>query len=240
MNKFVKYNWLLLVIAVIVMLFLILRGNNNPIVNVKENVQYNIPEPGKWMDQLDKLERKDECSLAILNQIDYLNKETFFEEFIFDNYKIIDELKTIPADLDINSDRSAKKFRTMIRSELNEKGVNFAGHYSIVSVGMTGWGENYWIVDRNNGKAYPFPYISTFLDFKKNSNLIIMDSKNSIFSSMRETSDYRDNCTTIGTMYLYFPNIRPFYFLWQNDKLILLAPKTIDPPVNQFWKEWFN
>jgi len=240
MNKIIKYGWWVLIIVVMVTLFFVFRHSDNPVVTVKENIQYNVPEPGEWVDQLDKLDRKDKCSLAILNQIDYLNKEKFFEEFTFDRYKITNVSKTIPANLDINSDRSAKEFRTMIHSELVEKGVNFAGHYSIVSVGLTGWGENYWIVDRNNGKAYPFPYIPTFLDFRKDSNLIIMDSKDAIFSSMRETSDYRDNCTTTRTMYLYFPNVRPFYFLWQNDKLILLAPKTIDPPVNQFWSGYFN
>jgi hypothetical protein len=80
----------------------------------------------------------------------------------------------------------------------------------------------------------------TFLDFKKDSNLIVMNSKDSIFSSMRETSNSRDNCTTTGTMYLYFTDARPFYFLWQNDKLILLAPKNIEPPVNQFWSGYFK
>lgn len=227
--------FVVLVIVLITIFFVLKKGDTT-----KENLQSSMPELGGWMNQLDKLNKKDECSLAILNQIDYLNKEKFFEEFTFDRYKITDGLKTIPANLDINSDRSAKEFRTMIRSELTEKGVNFAGHYSIVSVGMTGWGMNYWIVDRNNGKAYAFPYMPTFLDFKKDSNLIVMNSKDSIFSSMRATSDYRDNCGNTGTMYLSYTDARPFYFLWQNDKLILLAPKTIDPPVNQFWNGYFK
>ncbi len=227
-----------LAIFVIAILFFVFSRSNT----TKENVQNSISETGGRMNQPEKLDK--ECSLAILNQIEYLNKEKFFEEFTFNRYKITGELETTPVDLDVDSSKSARMFRTLIRQDLKDKGVNFAGHYTIASVGLTGWQESYWIVDRSNGKAYELPYAPYALDFRNNSNLLIMDSRDIILNRLNDMKgEYISPCINIDRYDIQpseITDLKPFYFLWQNDKLILLAPKTIDPPVNNFWSEYFN
>lgn len=225
--------FVLLIIIVIAILFFVFKSSDT----TKENMRSSVSETGGRINRLGKLDK--ECSLALLNQIKYLNKEKFFKEFTFNRYKTTDELKTIPADLDVNSSKSARMFRTSIRQELKDKGVDFAGHYTIVSVGLTGWQEIYWIVDRSSGKAYEFPYAPYALDFRHNSNLLIMDSKDIILNRLNTMKvGYISPCINIDRYDIppsEITDLRPFYFLWQNDELTLLAPKTIDPPVNRFW-----
>lgn len=162
-----------LVIIVIVILFF---------DTTKEKTGSSIYKVDGQTNQIDKLDK--ECSLTFLNQIEYLSKEKFSEEFTFDRYKTTDALKKKPADLDINSSNSARMFRTLIRQDLKNNGVNFAGHYTIASVGLTGWQQSYWIVDRSNGKAYEFPYAPHALDFRNNSNLLIIDSRDFILKRL--------------------------------------------------------
>lgn len=227
-----------LFILVMATLFFVFKRDNI----TKENMQGNISELGGQISQTDKVDK--ECSLAFLNQMEYLNKEKFFDEFTFDRYKTTDELKMTPADLDVNSSKSARMFRTLIRQDLKDKGVNFAGHYTIASVGLTGWQESYWIVDRLNGKVYEFPYAPYALDFRNTSNLLIMDSRDIISNRLSAMKGKYDSpCINIDRYDINpseITDLRPFYFLWQNDELILLAPKTIDPPVSRFWSEYFN
>ena len=230
--------FVVLAVFVIAILFFVFGHSNT----TKESVQSSISETGEQMNPPDQLDKK--CSLAVLEQDEYLNKEKFFEEFTFDRYKVTGELETTPVDLDVNSSESARMFRTLIRKDLKDRGVNFAGHYTIASVGLTGWPESYWIVDRSNGKAYELPYAPYALDFRNNSNLLIMDSRDIILNRLnRMKGEYVSPCINIDRFDidpLEITDLKPFYFLWQNDKLILLAPKTIDPPVNNFWSEYFN
>ena len=182
-----------------------------------------------------------ECANAVSVQDQYLENEKLSEKFTFEEYKIGNIFTTTPADLDINSNLFAREFRTMLRRGL-EEGVNFAGHYSIVSVGMTGWGDNYWIIDRSNGKAYTFPYIGYGLDFRKDSNLIILDSKSVITQAFEEIKPYGGVCYPhgIGAQGIMYTDLRPFYFLWDNNNLKLLGPTEIKPPINKFWVEYFR
>lgn len=180
-----------------------------------------------------------ECSNALSKQSQYLETEILSEKYFFEKYPVNDVFIVQPVDLDINSEKSAREFRTMLRQELQEKGVNFAGHYSIVSVGMTGWGDNYWIIDRSNGKAYIFPYISYGLDFRKDSNLIIMDSKPLIQKALAEGKYYNDLCSDwgFGAQEVPYSDLRPFYFLWEDNRLKLLGPTSIKPPISRFWDD---
>ncbi len=177
------------------------------------------------------------CADLLLAQSQYLEKEKQSEKFTFSAFPVKYAPITKPTDLDTKSNEFAREFRTMIRSEMAKEGVNFAGHYSVVSVGMTGWGASYYIVDRLNGKAYIFPYLMSLLDVRKDSNLLIMDSKPLIKKIL---DDPGSPCTNTGSMYRFYPELRPFYFLWENNKLKLLGPTSIRPPVNPFWKGWGN
>jgi hypothetical protein len=196
-------------------------------------------KPGEWMQRLDALDTSDECLRDIVRQVRYLQAETLAEHFTFDKYLVRDTLKRPSADLDISRSKTARAFRTKIRQELQEQGVNFAGKYSLVGVGMTGWGENRWIVDRTNGKAYNFPYLAESIQFRKDSRLIIVEPRDIILSKLKSTTEPHENCYFIYGK-LRQMDLRPFYFEWKNDRLVLLGPKDIPPPVNDFWRDYFQ
>ena len=106
---------------------------------------------------------------------------------------------------------------------------------------MTGWGSNFWIIDRKTGKAYEFPYKTNYLRFKKESNLLIMDPKETILKNLKELHDFHNACvyqySVSGQM---FTDLRPFYFIWKNNKLQMLAgPPGEKPLSNSFWKDFF-
>lgn len=191
------------------------------------------------MSELDKQEKK-KCTQALSEQANYLKKENLSDKFTFDKYKGTDFLTREPADLDLASNHYAREFRTAIRADL-EYGVDFAGHYTIVSVGMTGWGHSYWIVDRINGKAYNFPYLPYILDYEEDSNLIIMNPKQVIEKMIIERPPYYEyGCGNVKIKDLLTTDLRPFYFLWENNKLKLLGPTDIKPPINEFWEKYFD
>ena len=189
-------------------------------------------------NDLDRIYGQGTCAKATLAQTRYLQDEHLSDEFTFDKYKAEPRLTTKPADLDIDSNKYARAFRTVLRSELKDQGPNFDGHYSLVSVDMTYNGSSYYIVDRANGKAYIFPYSAIYsLDFKKDSNLIVMSSKKNILNDIQ--SDSYNSCfpSSYDAERLYNTDARPFYFLWSNNQLTLLGPKNIVPPINELFNQ---
>lgn len=61
-----------------------------------------------------------------------------------------------PAPLNLRSNRMARTYRTSIREQLNERGINFAGHYTIAVMGCGAGCSITAIVDARTGVAY-FP-----------------------------------------------------------------------------------
>jgi len=61
-----------------------------------------------------------------------------------------------PAPLNLRSHRMARTYRTRIREQLHEQGINFAGRYTIVVMGCGTGCSITAIVDARNGNAY-FP-----------------------------------------------------------------------------------
>lgn len=61
-----------------------------------------------------------------------------------------------PAPLNLRSHRLARMYRTSIREQLQEEGINFAGHYTVAVMGCGTGCSITAIVDARNGKAY-FP-----------------------------------------------------------------------------------
>lgn len=202
------------------------------------------PFLGNWFDDLeykiDSAEYEARCLKGVKTQLEYLNNESLSSKFTFDKYKITSFLVGEPKDLDINSNKFAREFRTMIRLRMAESGVNFAGHYSIVSVGMTGSGENFYIVDRSNGKAYTFLYEPSYMEFNKDSDLIIMNPKHKTLELIKNSKDYDEYCDPRPSWEYSDIGARPFYFLWQDNTLKLLGPTNIKPPINEFWKWYFD
>lgn len=158
--------------------------------NVKGNLQQQpetaqnqdtLPKPGEWLNHISELDTTDSCIRMVINLVHYLDTEKLSRINTFDHYKLRDTFKGAYAALDIKSNKTARAFRTNIAYQLKESGVNFAGKYAFVGVGMTGYGENHWIVDRTNGRAYTFPYLTDDLEFRLNSNLITVRPKASFF-----------------------------------------------------------
>jgi len=58
--------------------------------------------------------------------------------------------------LDLRSHPLARKFRTLIREQMRDAGINFAGYYTVASMGCGTGCSITAIVDNRNGKAY-FP-----------------------------------------------------------------------------------
>ena len=194
----------------------------------------------RLMRENSALDLDDPCAVALREQAEYLRQEKYTDQFTFKAYPA-PALYTGPlAMVGTSSDPTARMFRTKLNEELTKTGVNFAGHYSIVSVGMTGWGDNFWIIDRSNGRTYPFPYKATYLDFAPDSELIVMDSKDHILESIKEQEqdDYHNACAYMGPRRL--AELRPLYFRWRSadEKLELLAGS--HPPENTFWRDFFG
>jgi hypothetical protein len=176
------------------------------------------------------------CAKELDKQNNYLNSETYSEKFRFEQYPSVFNKNFRPQFLDINSSQYSRKFRSRIDEELKKTPVNFDGRYSFIAVGMSGWGNQYWIIDRKTGKAFEFPYHAVSIEFREQSNLIILNPKEKI----------RELLSQSGGTDCYFINqekvsdLRPFYLKWENSNLILLAPGIIKPPVNLFWTEFFS
>jgi len=63
-----------------------------------------------------------------------------------------------PAPLNVRSHRMARTYRTSIREQLHEQGINFAGRYTIAVMGCGTGCSITAIVDARNGNAY-FPRV---------------------------------------------------------------------------------
>ena len=179
--------------------------SNNPIYSG------DFKERKQEIDQ-DYINKNKECFSAYEKQKEYLDNETLSKEFTFDKYKSIYSEPKILKELDLNFSKTAREFRTNIGFQLGDK-VDFDGKYTIVGVGMTGWDGPTWIVDRTNGKAYEFPYQHYYfsLDYKKDSNLIIINSKEKIKEMHDEQECFYLNITTKDDEILGAYDLVPHY-----------------------------
>lgn len=215
-EKITKYEWLILIIFSL--LFILVPYLNN-------------------------IYKNKECFAAYEKQKKYLDNETLSKEFTFDKYKSIYSEPEILRGLYLNFSKTAREFRTSIGFYLGDK-IDFDGKYTIVGVGMTGWDGPIWIVDRTNGKAYEFPYQHYYfsIDYKKDSNLIIINSKEKIKEMHDEQECFYLNITSrydydeiLGAY-----DLVPHYLLWKNNQFIYLGPKEYTPVINYFWEGYFK
>jgi hypothetical protein len=63
-----------------------------------------------------------------------------------------------PAPLNLSSHRLARMYRTSLREQIREEGVNFAGHYTVAAMGCGTGCSITAIVDARTGRAY-FPQV---------------------------------------------------------------------------------
>lgn len=173
--------------------------------------------------QIVRNENNNDCSGDKLNK---MSKEKIFGRF--EDYPVIENFDGKFASLDLKSSFIAKRFKTTINNALSKNKVNFAGHYVIAEWGFTGVGGMMAVIDVTNGKAYPFPYIDKFgFDYRSDSNLIIVDSLKIISDVRRDDPDII--CSS------YSENIRPYYFIFENNTFRLLGPKDRPFPNESDW-----
>lgn len=166
------------------------------------------------------------CTKEKLNQ---LNKEEIFGSF--EEYHIAENFKGKFAPLDLESSFIAKRFKTMINDALSENKINFAGHYVIAEWGFTGVGGMMAVIDVINGKAYPLPYVNKFgLDYRSDSNLIILDSLPILIDSQKDPQ-FNDNYRICSS---YSKDVRPYYFVFENNAFRLLGPKDSPFPYESY------
>ena len=153
---------------------------------------------------------------------------THLEKFptlaVFEDYPVAKIYSGFPAKLDLNSGSYTKQFYTRIVSRLSN-GVNFAGHYTIEDIGMTGQGYFMGVIDVETGKVYDFPFENAELSYsyKNNSKLIIVDSKEAIieYTASDGLSKKSSYCTDTGS-HSFVNEILPRYYLWENNKFVSL------------------
>ena len=174
-----------------------------------------------------------ECERKSAAQKMALANDSLASSETFTKYPAQESLSGLPAPVDIQSNRYARAFRTRLREEVAAHGVNFAGAYSLVSVGMTGWGDNWYIVDRRTGKVTLFPYYAAFLDFRKDSDLIIMNARERIEQAMADHDG--PDCFFLNQQ--EFSSLRPVYLLWRDGRLEKIGPRDVEPLRNTFWDD---
>jgi hypothetical protein len=177
----------------------------------------------------------DSCAMWIRDQASYLRNERLADSLTLDRFPAQPIVPGKLARLDPSGSRSARAFRTRLMGALDTTGVNFAGAYSIVSVGMTGWGENHWIIDRRTGRAQELPNKAAYLEFSPRSSLLIVNPRDSILKALRELSEPLNACAFIGPHRI--TELRPFYFVWTDGTLKQIAPTNLRAPENTFWRE---
>jgi len=171
------------------------------------------------------------CAQEIINQNKAYSDDNFLLTETFDKYKVeVYSGKLAMLNTRISS-TGANNFKTRINEELVKTDINFGGKYSLVSVGMTGWGENYFLIDRITGKGVIVPFRINFRDIQNNSSLLMVNHRIDEFDDYGSDGD----CASTGTYGEFLPDLRPYYYVWDG--------KTFNPignpaPVNKFWKEW--
>ena len=117
----------------------------------------------------------------IVASLCYAQQDTI--QLRFEDYAVKNIFNGKPHKVDLTSDPDAKMYRTSLR-EQTKKGVNFAGHYTVVIWGCGTSTQAFAIVDVLTGKVYfssELPFVSWAgwweeeygLKFRKDSNLLI-------------------------------------------------------------------
>lgn len=130
------------------------------------------------------------------------------------DFPVTESFKGKPKPVDLNSHPAAKRFKTRL-SEGAAMGPNFAGHYTVVSIGAGTMAQELWIIDANTGKIITTDMadgskknvesIGTELweEYNLNSRLLITNPPKEV-----ETAGYKD----AGW-------VRTQYFVMENGKM---------------------
>lgn len=136
------------------------------------------------------------------------------------------------ATLDEDSHAVAKRFYSYHIAAL-ESGVTFAGKYTISDWAYTGIGQMFAVIDVETGKVYPFPYaVDWEFDFRPDSNLIIINPKNSV-----PAFDKLDNTADVSCDVKWFDDMKTYYFVFEDNEFRLLGPENTSGLQTSTWLE---
>ena len=132
------------------------------------------------------------------------------------------------------SSKQVTNFKTAINNQLSSTGINFAGKYTLLSIGMTGWGLNYFLINRSTGKGIVVPYLIETVDTQKDSTLLKINPKS---KEMEQTNDPENQfcgptASNAQSADEYSFQARPFYYIWDGTEFKSLGNSA---PVNTFW-----
>jgi len=122
-----------------------------------------------------------------------------------------------PASIDLTSHPEAKLYRTKL-AEGSRKGPNFAGHYTIVTIGCGTNCQQNWIIDAQTGKIL-YKFNSMFnTKYQVDSTLLIVNLPNPEVIKAYRQSPTLPFWSTAETMYLNWKNntLDPLY----QDKMV--------------------
>lgn len=114
-------------------------------------------------------------------------------------YRVDEQYKSTLAPLDESSHPDAAKFRSALQSGL-QKGVNFAGQYTVVTVGCGTTCQEHYVVDRSSGKVLDKVQSSTGARYTPDSRIFIVNPPDSTLN------------------YIDCPYCEPAAYVFENDK----------------------
>lgn len=150
----------------------------------------------------------------------------------FEQYPVTETYSGPSATVDEASHAVAKRFFSYHIAAL-EKGVTFAGKYTISDWAYTGIGQMFAVIDVETGKVYPFPYVVDWeFDFKPDSNLIVINPKDSVpaFDKLDETADVSCDAK-------WFNDMKTYYFVFEDNEFRLLGPENTSGLQTSTWLE---
>jgi len=113
------------------------------------------------------------------NQAVYERYRITTDEYRRDSrYRVTDRYEGKQASLDEASHTDARQFRTVLREGLKQ-GINFAGRYTVVTVGCGTACQVHYVVDRSNGKVLDKLQGSAGASYSPDSRLFVLNPPDS-------------------------------------------------------------
>jgi hypothetical protein len=176
----------------------------------------------------------DEVTIDIpLSKCQLYYRDVFFnakEYATFEDYPVTTTYTGPVATLDEESHAVAKRFYSYHVVAL-DKGVTFAGKYTISDWAYTGVGQMFAVIDVETGDVYPFPYLVDWeFDFRPNSNLIVINPKDSV-----PAFDKLDGTADVSCDVKWFDDMKTYYFVFEDNEFKLIGPEDVSGLITAEW-----
>jgi hypothetical protein len=116
-----------------------------------------------------------EDSVPFIPQREYKVAQVKFNDMIpFEKYQVA-QFDGSMAPVNFNSNKDAKRFKTVLTGTYQSEGLNFAGHYCFVSWGCGTSCQSSAIIDLRSGAVFFGPIASAGYKFKADSRLLVVN-----------------------------------------------------------------